>query len=174
MLFRSPLLYLNDGEIITNSFAVYEKYHSGLKQLRNIKDKLEQGYLKEINEAVKADILLTRNEVVKEEQIVEESVRQIVTHFLKDYSFLIKNNIESVTQLDIYIAKATLANQYKVCIPKLTKSIIEFKHLYNPYLKEIVEDTGLDYTNVSVSLKRDVTLLTGRSEERRVGKECRL
>lgn len=158
---KDAILYLNNSDEITNDFMIYDKYHSSLKTLRKARDTFEIKYLKSDNFIEKEEILKLRNELVKEELVIEQSIRQIISDFLNDFIIPIEHNMNIITQLDIFIAKNLLAKNYNTCIPEFDRSIIEFRNLYNPHLKNIVEKKNLSYTNIDIDLKDGSTILTG-------------
>lgn len=104
------------------------------------------------------DILILKKEEEKEEVKIKEYLSQEIGKSSK----LLFKNIASIGKIDFILAKVVFGIKIGGIIPKVSEefsiTIIEGRH---PQIEELLKDKGLEYTPISINLKRGVACITG-------------
>ncbi|OPJ57762.1 MutS-related protein [Clostridium oryzae] len=145
-----------------SSFYIYEDYSEKLRIIRDEKRRLEQQIISEKNEKNIEALKQRRLDIVIEEEQEEFIIRRKLTEALRVHLDSIRENMDSVGKLDMYMAKAKLADKYNGVKPKICTDIhIEFEDIINPQLFDILTKQNKSITPISVSLNQGTSVITG-------------
>ncbi|MEG1772491.1 MAG: hypothetical protein RR352_04310 [Clostridia bacterium] len=148
-----------DGSRLS-SFFISEKMNSKLKPIRDEKRALEVK-IRSALPAQATDLINKRQELAVLEENEEEIALTELTIQLRPYLNDVEKNIESIAKLDFTISRAHLAIEYNAVKPVLNSNCFEAKGMINIEIKENLEQKGLSFTPVSISLARGSTVITG-------------
>jgi len=129
------------------SFYIYSEYDEELKRLRKLKDESSDS---ETTEKL-------RQQCIE----VEDKVRKVIARSLTKYATNLSYNINQIAQLDILIAKATLAEEHGYCKPEISQNKTEYFAVFNPQIKEILNSRSKDFQPVDISITNKPLLITG-------------
>ena len=144
------------------TFHIYDNYSKKLKKIREEKEKLEGKIVVE-KDKLKLKILKEErlNIVVLEEE-EELVIRKKLTKEIKNYCYMLRNNIRNIGKLDFLLAKAKLALRYKGIKPEISdKMKIMLEGVFNPMISEILESKGKSFTALNIKLVGGTTIITG-------------
>jgi dsDNA-specific endonuclease/ATPase MutS2 len=135
-----------DGNCIP-SFYIYDAYSAELAAIR-----------KEIkNQPTDSDI----NHLLEKANAIEDTIRERLSTELAAMVDLMKKSLEHTGKLDILIAKARQAKELQLVRPAISDRITSYQGIFNPQLKELLEQQGKRYQPVDISLDRSICLITG-------------
>lgn len=135
-----------DGNRIP-SFYIYDAYSAELAAIR-----------KEIkNQPTDSDI----NHLLEKANAIEDTIRERLSTELAAMVDLMKKSLEHTGKLDILIAKARQAKELQLVRPAISDRITSYQGIFNPQLKELLEQQGKRYQPVDISLDRSICLITG-------------
>lgn len=135
-----------DGNCIP-SFYIYDAYSAELAAIR-----------KEIkNQPTNSDI----NHLLEKANAIEDTIRERLSTELSAMVDLMKKSLEHTGKLDILIAKARQARVLQLVRPAISDRITSYQGIFNPQLKELLEQQGKRYQPVDISLDRSICLITG-------------
>ena len=144
------------------TFMIYDDYCENLSKIRKDKKRLEQEIRNETNSDLIEKTLSKRRDLVYQEEIREQEIRKELTKKLGHFAYIIEKNINLVTYLDLLIAKAKLAKDYKCNCPKITDTYeIHLDNMNNPYFNSILKEKGSSYVPVGLKLQEGATVITG-------------
>lgn len=158
---RPIIKVLSEEGKLTTEFHIYSSYTNKLKTIRDKKRKIEHEYFKVTDESMKRDLQSKRSKYVIMEQEEELIVRQELSSILKEYMFIMKENIKKLGHFDFLYAKAELALKYQGIRPKFSNGALKLSAATNPYIKEKVEELENIYTPISIEMTEGTTILTG-------------
>ncbi|MCL2236551.1 MAG: hypothetical protein FWB98_08965, partial [Defluviitaleaceae bacterium] len=98
--------------------------------------------------------------VVAEEDAEEMRVMEVLTNALRAYIPVFVHNTEAIGDLDLTIAKARLAQQFGGVRPAISNTV-NITDMTNPYFADVLAQKGKQFTKVSISMPRGVTIITG-------------
>lgn len=128
------------------TFYVYDSYDSRLAPLRR--------KMRECTEEEMAELLVEQNEIQ----------RQVITGLcdrLLPYTDTLTNALEQMAYIDFTLARAVLADAWRLVPPAHDGGRRSLKQLVNPRLKRHNEAVGLRYQPIDIDLTGGVTLVTG-------------
>lgn len=129
------------------SFYIYSEYDEELTRLRKLK-----------NEATDNET----SEKLRQQCIeVEDKVRKVVARNLTKHATNLSYNINQISQLDILIAKATLAVDHGYCKPEISQNRTEYFAVFNPQIKEVLNSRSKDFQPVDICITKQPLLITG-------------
>lgn len=145
-----------------HTFYIYDGYSEELKNIRSEKRKIEEKIFKQIDEEKIKDLKEKRLDIVILEEKEEFKIKEYLSKEISKYIFLIEKNIESLGNLDILMAKGKLANDYEGIKPNICSDMnISFKDSFNPYIKDILTKKGKEFTPISLTLGKGISVITG-------------
>lgn len=92
---------------------------------------------------------------------LEAEVRESLSKRLKPFASSFLLTLERLGKADLVLAKARMAHDLGLTRPGLTNETQEYRRLWNPVVKEILEEKGGQYQAVDISFRRGITLITG-------------
>ena len=109
-----------------------------------VEERKQQEIRNETNSDLIEKTLSKRRDLVYQEEIREQEIRKELTKKLGHFAYIIEKNINLVTYLDLLIAKAKLAKDYKCNCPKITDTYeIHLDNMNNPYFNSILKGNRL-------------------------------
>lgn len=93
-------------------------------------------------------------------QQVEDRVRMQLSEKLRPHHAALSQNLRSTAYLDMLIAKAKLAIEWKACQPQISDSH-RITHLVNPEVAEALAQKGRQFQPVSIAFGQETVLITG-------------
>ena len=147
-----------DGRRIP-AFAIYDDYSDTLKAIRKKKREIEikMQESEETFEELKDKRLLTAVEEEKEER----KIREELTVKIRPYFKSLMTDIEAVARFDLLLEKYRVSKLYPSCMPEITEDILILEDTRNPYICNILEEKGLEFTAISIDMSIGTTVLTG-------------
>ena len=135
-----------DGNRIP-SFYIYDAYSAELAAIRKeIKRQPADGDISHLLEKANA---------------IEDTIRERLSNELGAMAALLRQSLEHTSKLDILIAKARQAKEMMLVRPTLSDRVTAYQGIFNPQLKERLEQQGRRYQPVDISLDRSICLITG-------------
>lgn len=135
-----------DGHNI-DAFYIYDSYSESLASLRRriVMEKDPQTLL-----------------ILKEEEGEEETrIRRELCGRLAGKMLLLRNTLEGAVRADILIAKGEECRNESLCFPIVSEDQFEFRNLFHPYIRSILEKEGKRFTGIDISFGREQVLLIG-------------
>ena len=102
-----------------------------------------------------------RQELVRREQEVELQVRRRLTDALLREKGRFLDNMAALGRLDWLIAKAGLVLKYRCSRPEVSSGGVVVEDMIHPQVENILRQSGLPFTPVSLLLERGATVITG-------------
>lgn len=104
-----------------------------------------------------------RIKVLREEEEKEEyRVREHLTKEIMRHEGEIRHSLDASSHLDLLLAKANLAVKLGLTMPEMTDNLdLLIDNGFHPYVRELLEESGMRYQPVSIKLQKGVTVLTG-------------
>ena len=130
-------------------FYIYSSYSEELIDLR---ERMKRCY--------KTDTTL-HEELRNREQILEEKIRKVLSKKLFPFSQTLKSALSMLSEYDVIIAKARQAIKMQLCKPEISDVGIEYKSIFNPALKQILESQNNKFQALDIQLPQSPTLITG-------------
>lgn len=132
-------------------FYIYDEYSPTLASIRSEINKinLSEGTIEEINQ-------LRLKE--KEE---EDVIRVALTKKLHPYTEDLKIALKEIATLDLLIAKANLTKELQLTKPIFTAGTTSLNELFNPEIKNSLQEQGKEFQHVSISIPAMPSLITG-------------
>ena len=93
-------------------------------------------------------------------QQAEDRVRLQLSEKLRPHHKALSQNLHSTAYLDMLVAKAKLALEWKACKPQIGDGH-DLKMLINPEIAESLEQKGRQFQPVSIAFGRETVLITG-------------
>ena len=154
---------LDPEETGYETFYIYDNFSNDLKQLREVRRKLEQQIQSANSSDEKNDLLHQRAEILAKEEKIEFEIKQDLSTKLIAFQKPLLTNSDSIGYLDFLMAKAKYAMSSKASKPKMFSDArpIALKKMYNPYYEELLSQKGATMQRLDLSLKSGVTVLTG-------------
>jgi len=144
----NPVIWILDPEnTLIPHFYIYAAYDSRLIEKRKQLEQMEKS--KE------------RDELFIETILIEDQIRESLSIKLRDYSKSIEFNINHVAQLDVWIAKAKLADIWHCCRPVISTSQTSYKNLFHPITKSRLSVENKKFQPINIDLYHNPTLITG-------------
>lgn len=134
-----------DGTGVPN-FYIYDSYDEHLAPIRQ--------KMKAASEDEMAALLAEQN-------IIQQRVVVSLCDRLQPYALSLSEALEEMAYIDFTMARAVLADEWRLVVPQEMGDSHFFEGLFNPRLKLHNEAEGLRYQPVDVSLTLGVTFITG-------------
>ncbi|PLX07049.1 MAG: hypothetical protein C0596_13015 [Marinilabiliales bacterium] len=135
----------NTGE---NSFYIYSSYSERLQELRKELSNVN------IDNSEKDEEI--RLKCIEE----EDKIRLKLSKKLRNFEDILSQNFKRLAHFDILLAKSILIDEFNLCEPQLYDKI-EYRELFNPYVKSILKEKGRKYQPIDISLENQPVLITG-------------
>lgn len=162
------------------TFHIYDEYSPSLAQKRKELARLDAeaasvrvGSAAELKEVQAKEVDERLSQLQSECENLEREIRERLTQQLRPLIPLLQKAMNQVAYWDILIAKAALAYRYSLVRPRITmaepvegrknsyRGKLEYKELFHPMVKEILEEKRHRYQKVDVHLDMEACLLTG-------------
>ena len=96
------------------------------------------------------------------EQALEAGIRERLCQALHPSVPALQRLQEELARLDIDLAKAVQMLRMRLCIPEIsTSGVTSYKGMYNPYVKEVVERAGGEFTPIDLSFGDGPVVIIG-------------
>jgi DNA mismatch repair ATPase MutS len=128
-------------------FYIYSVYDSRLVENRKRLEKLEKSEEKD--------------QLFIETTLIEDQVRERLTQTLKEHSKTLESNLHQIALLDVWIAKARLADLWDCCKPRVSSSQTSYKNLFHPITKSRLASENKKFQPINIDLFQTPTLITG-------------
>jgi DNA mismatch repair ATPase MutS len=92
---------------------------------------------------------------------VEDEIRGKLTHQLSNFHEQLAHNLRQMAILDLFIAKATLADTLHLCKPAISNTRLSLHGLFNPMVADSLQAKGSAYQPIDIELFNSPSLLTG-------------
>ncbi len=148
------------------NFYIYDSYHPELpavrKQLKELQAQLDSGKVD-----AEQGLVLQRQigELFEKHSALQQTVITRLSAQLAEYHSLLQLAYDRMAYTDLLFAKATLANSWNLCRPKIEADLqhlhTQFAGLWNPRLRHRIEAIGQRYQPVDITLYGGVCLITG-------------
>ncbi|EKD31373.1 MAG: hypothetical protein ACD_77C00342G0013 [uncultured bacterium] len=125
------------------SFYVYDSYD---ETLANVRQKIRSGNR-------------YSDELFYEASVIEDRIRKELSRKIGKLSSLLSSSLEILSKTDILIAKTLLMESMGFIIPSISKGIIKYSEMFNPYVKEMVENEDRVFQKVSIEFEAGSPLL---------------
>ncbi len=144
------------------TFYIYDEYDAGLARKRTEILRMEAGREQEdsVSEAVSC--------LQAECEELERQIRETLAKRLRPYLHVLKEAMQRVAYWDLLIAKSVLAHEVGLVKPVLRKNAwhdtsltLQYKGLFNPMVKQALENDNHRYQAVDIALRKGTCLLTG-------------
>ena len=106
-------------------------------------------------------LISERAKLAASEEVEEARVMKHLTEKLRPKADVFFENMDNIGKLDLIFAKASLAVKLNGQRPNISAGNISLKNMWNPYVADAVAQKGKTFTNISISLDKGVTLITG-------------
>ena len=130
------------------NFYIYDSYDERLCEVR------QQLKGCDINSETYATLFAQQNEL--QQQVIEKLSQQ-----LWNQAQTLSEAFEQMTYIDLIQAMAVQAQEWKLCRPTLSDTVIEYRNLFNPRLKQHKEQLGLRYQSIDIHLNEELCIVTG-------------
>lgn len=145
----------------TASFSIYDGYSEKLAKIRKEKALIESRIYK-VSAKEREKLLIEFTRLSQLETDEELKVCKDLSEKLKKFNDEFKANLYAVAKIDILIAKAKLAIDYKMTRPKiLDNNEIVIKNGYHPIVKYEVEKRQQKFYKITLNCKKGATVITG-------------
>lgn len=159
---KEVISLLDPDESNLPTFYIYDSYSNKLKEIRDLKRKIEKEIFNAKDLKVINLLKNNRRQCVLEEREIESSIREDLSEKLREFADTFFINIKSIGQLDFLIAKAKLAIKYNSVRPSISKDFsIVIRDAINPEVMSILSEQNKNFTPISINLNKGSTILTG-------------
>ncbi|MFA7115970.1 MAG: hypothetical protein WC140_01865 [Bacteroidales bacterium] len=135
-----------DGNRIS-TFYVYDRYSKELAQIRQ-----------HIRCTKDEDTIL---KLTIESQELEIHIREKICKSLLKYSKMLKETLEAMVLVDIYLAKSVMNRDLNLNFPTISQSDNILKSMFNPLIKSLLKEKGKDFQNIDISFNDKPVLIIG-------------
>ena len=132
------------------SFYIYSAYDEKLAALRK-----EYDIAKNDNQNEKAERI--RLECIE----IEDRIREHLSEKLRNYSEAIQANYDQLAYLDLLVAKALLARDFKLCKPSISQGETSIKGAFNPIVADSLKERGNEFQPIDIHFGDTPNLITG-------------
>jgi len=132
------------------SFYIYSAYDEKLAALRK-----EYDIAKNANQNEKAERI--RIECIE----IEDRIREHLSEKLRNYINAIQDNYDQLAYLDLLLAKAILARDFKLCKPSISQTDTTIKGAFNPVVAESLKERGNKFQPIDLHFSDIPNLITG-------------
>ena len=148
-----------DGTHLPN-FYIYDSYSDELKLLRQ-KINTEKSAIAKLPEEEQQEKEHYIQELFQQSVTIEDEVRATLSKQLQPFRISLAATLNNIAKLDILIAKAGQAHTYKLVKPTIAKEKTVYQGIFNPQLKQRLENESKRYQPVDVELDSAPCLITG-------------
>ena len=101
------------------------------------------------------------NRLRLKEKREEDKVREELTNKLQPYTEELKTALNEMGTLDLLIAKAYLAKEFRLIKPIFAEGQTSLNGLFNPEIEKSLQKQGKEFQPVTVTIPSEPTLITG-------------
>ena len=101
------------------------------------------------------------NRLRLKEKREEDKVREELTNKLQPYTEALKSALNEMATLDLLIAKAYLAKEFRLIKPTFAESETSLSGLFNPEIEKSLQKHGKEFQPVTIRIPSEPTLITG-------------
>ncbi len=127
-------------------FYIYSAYDPELAALR-----------KQITEAQDANLA---EQLRYKAQLMEDRIRSRLSEELQQHFSALWHNLETLAHLDLLMAKAQLAIDWKACRPEISDHT-DLLQFYNPEVSEALKTKGRSFQPINIRFGNETILITG-------------
>jgi DNA mismatch repair ATPase MutS len=92
---------------------------------------------------------------------LEQEIRQTLSQQLNPFAENLIAAINKIAYVDLLVAKARFALKYELCLPKIVENHTCYKQIFNPEIKQKLENSGRKYQKIDIDFGKFPTLITG-------------
>jgi len=100
-------------------------------------------------------------ELREKELLLEERVRKELSERLFPFSEKLDLAFKALSVADVLIAKSRQALEMRLCRPGISDTKTEYKSLFNPFIKSLLEKENKKFQSVDIALHQGPVLVTG-------------
>ncbi|MBP5189380.1 MAG: DNA mismatch repair protein MutS [Bacteroidales bacterium] len=144
------------------NFYIYDSYHPDLGPLRR-ELKARQTLLDNCkgSDDERASLQREVNDLFERQNTIQQQIVAQLSDRLYAFSQPLRDAFERMAYTDFLFARATMADEWKLCRPKIESNKLCYRSLWNPRLRRHNEEQGMRYQPVDISLGKGVCLVTG-------------
>ncbi len=144
------------------NFYIYDSYHPELGGIRR-QLKAKQTLLDNCNGSDDERAALQRevNDLFEQQNTIQQQVIANLSEQMHGYWKVLQEAFDRMAYTDFLFARATMAENWQLCRPRLGTVETRYKALWNPRLRRRNEELGLRYQPVDIALQNGVCLITG-------------
>jgi len=144
----SDVIHILDPEkTFIPHFYIYSSYSKELKALRSKSER-------SVSQDEKEDLLWQISKL-------ENKIRQNLVKELLPFASQLEQNLQSISWLDLLLAKATLALEWNCCKPEISETGISYAELFHPVVAHRLKKENAEFQPVNIELKQEPCLITG-------------
>jgi DNA mismatch repair ATPase MutS len=128
-------------------FYIYSSYSKELASLRNKCDSTTSQEEKEV--------------LLWQISKLENKIRENLVKKLSPFASQLEHNLKTIAQLDLLLAKATLALEWNCCKPEISDEKTAYVGLFHPVVLQRLEKENAKFQPVDIELKQEPCLITG-------------
>ncbi|MBO7482250.1 MAG: DNA mismatch repair protein MutS [Bacteroidales bacterium] len=132
------------------SFYIYSAYDEKLAVLRKEYDIAKNANLNEKAERIRLECIE-----------IEDRIREHLSEKLRNFSDAIQANYDQLAYLDLLVAKAQLARDFKLCKPSISQTDTTIKGAFNPVVAESLKERGCEFQPIDLHFDDTPNLITG-------------
>ncbi len=145
------------------SFYIYDAYSEELARLRKEIKQKKQELTINLKESGQTDKTLEDQieQLRSQAQEIEDRIREELSNVMFERREDLKLALDQVAHLDILIAKALQAKSYGFTKPVISKQNTNYNSLFNPQLKDLLNEEGRKYQAIDIMLDNSACMITG-------------
>lgn len=146
------------GQILTTKWAVDKALRSARSEETNAKQQWEE----ELHDGQQEErvLLEQRRVLLQEEELEKNRILRRLTQSLRPHIETMMMQLETIGQIDFYMAKVVFQWKYPCCYPTLGTSI-NFQGLYHPIYRDILVKDRQIFQPIDLQVDKGVTVITG-------------
>ncbi len=130
-------------------FYIYPSYSADLARMRKMQESLKDEDAEE-SEKIRLKCLE-----------LEDAIRRDISHELYEHASPLIEALENIAYIDLLLAKAIQAQKMGLCKPEIVATTTSYNGLFNPQLKEILNQQGKKIQEIDIALYSSPCLITG-------------
>jgi len=138
---------LDPEKALIPHFYIYSSYSKELTALRNKSERTASPDEKE-------DLLWQISKL-------ENKIRQNLVKKLHPFASILEQNLKFIAQLDLLLAKTTLALEWNCCKPEISEDKLSYIGLFHPVVSHRLEKENTAFQPIDIELKQEACLVTG-------------
>lgn len=129
------------------TFYIYDAYSKTLATLRRQEQQKENAH----------ELVVIQSQILE----IEQEIRQKLSEHLLPYAQILLASLRTIAYIDLIFAKAEFAKRFELCKPTISQEITGYKGIFNPEVKEQLNEKGGRYQPVDIVFGKYPTLITG-------------